>query len=102
METLSVKKVSVDERTLNRLAAPAVAGRVGGVAGDLAGLDDRELLRIVQSTPRASRRRAAACELLVSRHRNLVRSCVQRYSRSPEAAEDLMQVGYAGLLKGDQ
>ena len=96
METLSVKKVSVDERTLNRLAAPAVAGRV---AGDLPGLDDRELLRIVQSLPRASRRRVAACELLVSRHRNLVRSCVQRYKGSPEPTEDLMQVGYVGLLK---
>ncbi|HEX4655808.1 MAG TPA: sigma-70 family RNA polymerase sigma factor, partial [Streptosporangiaceae bacterium] len=91
-----MKKVSVDERTLNRLAAPAVAA---GVADNLAGLDDRELLRIVQSLPRASRRRAAACELLVSRHRNLVRSCVQRYKHSPEPTEDLMQVGYVGLLK---
>jgi RNA polymerase sigma-B factor len=36
---------------------------------------------------------------VVSRHRNLVRSCVQRYKRSPEPVEDLMQVGYVGLLK---
>jgi RNA polymerase sigma-B factor len=77
-------------------AAPAPAGRT---LADLAGLDDRELLRIVRSQPLASARRAAACELLVSRHRNLVRSCVQRYKRSPEPAEDLMQVGYVGLLK---
>ena len=77
METLSVEKVSVD----------------------LGRLDDRELLGIVQSQPFASPRRAAACELLVSRHRNLVRSCVQRYKRSPEPTEDLMQVGYVGLLK---
>ena len=69
------------------------------VSVDLGRLDDRELLRIVQSEPLASRRRAAACELLVSRHRNLVRSCVQRYKRSPEPTEDLMQVGYVGLLK---
>jgi RNA polymerase sigma-B factor len=62
-------------------------------------LDDRELLRIVRRLPRASERRAAACELLVSRHRNLVRSCAQRYRCSPEPAEDLMQVGYVGLLK---
>jgi RNA polymerase sigma-B factor len=66
---------------------------------DLAGLDDSELLRIIQSLPLDSSRRAAACELLVSRHRNLVRSCVQRYKRSPEPVEDLMQVGYVGLLK---
>jgi RNA polymerase sigma-B factor len=65
----------------------------------LAELDDRELLRIVRSQPLASPRRGAACELLVSRHRHLVRSCVQRYKRSPEPAEDLMQVGYVGLLK---
>jgi RNA polymerase sigma-B factor len=65
----------------------------------LAGLDDRELLEIVRSGPLASARRDAACELLVSRHRPLVWSCVQRYLRSPEPAEDLMQVGYVGLLK---
>lgn len=65
----------------------------------MAGLDDRQLLGIVRSQPRASERRAAACELLVSRHRNMVRSCVQRYKYGPEPAEDLMQVGYVGLLK---
>ena len=75
---------------------PAAAGRT---LESLAGLDDRELLRIVRSQPLASARRGAACELLVSRHHHLVRSCVQRYKRSPEPAEDLMQVGYVGLLK---
>ena len=77
-------------------APPAATGRT---LESLAGLDDRELLRIVRSQPLDSARRAAACELLVSRHRNLVRSCVQRYNRSPEPTEDLMQVGYVGLLK---
>src|ERR1700728_2848700 len=97
METLSMEKVSGRRAARPAtLAAPAPAGRT---LADLAGLDDRELLRIVRSQPRASARRAAACELLVSRHRNLVRSCVQRYKRSPEPAEDLMQVGYVGLLK---
>jgi RNA polymerase sigma-B factor len=66
---------------------------------DLTGLDDRALLDIVRLSPRASQRRAAACELLVSRHQGLVWSCVRRYLRSPEPAEDLMQVGYIGLLK---
>ena len=80
----------------NMLEPPAPTA---GTLADLAGLDDRELLRIVRSQPPASARRAAACELLVSRHRHLVRSCVQRYKRSPEPAEDLMQVGYVGLLK---
>jgi RNA polymerase sigma-B factor len=70
----------------------------------LDGLNDRDLLEIVRSAPLAGARQAgalrdAACELLVSRHRYLVVSCVQRYRRSPEPAEDLMQVGYVGLLK---
>ena len=93
MATVSMRQVSGSRRAL---APPAATGRT---LESLAGLDDRELLRIVRSQPPASARRAAACELLVSRHRNLVRSCVQRYNRSPEPTEDLMQVGYVGLLK---
>jgi RNA polymerase sigma-B factor len=54
---------------------------------------------MVRSLPEGSGTRAAACELLVARHRNLVRSCVQRYRRGAEPAEDLMQVGYVGLMK---
>ena len=81
------------------LAAGKPEDLAAGKPEDLATLDDGDLLRIVRSQPRGSRRRAMACELLVSRHRNLVRSCVQRYRRSPEPAEDLMQVGYVGLLK---
>jgi len=75
---------------------PAAGGRR---LSDLAGLDDRELLGMVRSLPGGSGTRAAACELLVARHRNLVRSCVQRYRRGAEPAEDLMQVGYVGLMK---
>jgi RNA polymerase sigma-B factor len=66
---------------------------------DLAGLDDRELLGIVRLSPPTNQRRAAACELLVSRYQALVWSCVRRYLNSPELAEDLMQVGYVGLLR---
>ena len=65
---------------------------------ELAELDDRELLGIAGSPPRFSQRRIAACELLVGRYRGLVWSCVQRYRRGPESAEDLMQVGYVGLV----
>ena len=68
---------------------------------ELAGLDDRELLDI-GSLPRFSQQRITACELLVGRHRGLVWSCVQRYWRGPDSAEDLMQVGYVGLVGGDQ
>jgi len=76
-----------------RPVPPTPAGR------KLDSLDDRALLGIVRSQPLHSERRSRACELLVSRHRNLVRSCVARYNHSPEPAEDLMQVGYVGLLK---
>jgi RNA polymerase sigma-B factor len=64
----------------------------------LAGLDDLALVGLVQSLPQGSARRMAACELLVSRYEGLVRSCVRPYARSPVSAQDLMQVGYLGLL----
>jgi RNA polymerase sigma-B factor len=76
------------------LPAPA-----GATRQDLAGLDDGELLGIVGSQPRSSQRRAAACELLVGRYEDLVRSCVRRYRPGPVPTEDLMQVGYLGLVK---
>jgi RNA polymerase sigma-B factor len=66
---------------------------------DLAGLDDGALLGIAGSLPQASEQRAAALGVLVTRYRWLIRSCVRPYLHSPEAAEDLMQVGYVGLLK---
>ena len=78
-------------------AQPAPPGWL--LTGDLAGLDERALLGIVGSLPLGSERREAACELLVARNHGLVRSCVRRYLHSPEPREDLMQVGYVGLLK---
>jgi RNA polymerase sigma-B factor len=60
---------------------------------------DDELLAMIRSEDPGSPRRAAACEVLVARYRTLVRSCANRYRRSPESAEDLTQVGYVGLLK---
>jgi len=91
-------------------AAPAGSAGAGPPAGipaggavtprsHLAGPDNGALLAIAQSPPRSSERATAARELLVIRHRNLVRSCVARYTRSPEQDEDLMQAGYVGLMK---
>ena len=83
--------------------AESVPGSPGSLEAifnrDLARLDDQALLGIVRLLPRASDRRLAACELLVTRYQGLVRSCVRRYVRTPELAEDLVQVGYVGLLK---
>jgi RNA polymerase sigma-B factor len=61
-------------------------------------MPDQELLQTVHSRPREDPERDAACEILVTRYSSIVRSCVQRYPRCPEP-EDLMQVGYVGLLK---
>jgi RNA polymerase sigma-B factor len=87
MATLSMQKVL----SYGNLADPA--GR------ELAELDDSDLLTSIRSLPRTSAGRTRACEVLVARYRNLVWSCVQPYSRGPESTEDLMQVGYVGLLK---
>ncbi len=77
---------------------PAPPAPAGWTRQELAELDDRELLGIAGSLPRFGQRRMAACELLVVRYRYLVRSCVQRYNRGPKPAEDLLQVGYVGLV----
>jgi RNA polymerase sigma-B factor len=79
--------------------APVPGGSAPRPAEDLAGLGDRELLAIAGSLPPGSARRAAARELLVGRYGHLVRSFARQYSRSPEPFEDLIQVGYVGLLK---
>ncbi len=70
-----------------------------GVRAELKRLSDNELLGRFRALPRDSEQRAAACEILVQRHEKLVRSCVRQYRGSPEPTEDLMQVGYVGLLK---
>jgi RNA polymerase sigma-B factor len=82
-----------------RQPRPTPPAPAGWPHRELAELDDRELLGIARSLSRFSQRRIAACELLVGRYRNVVQSCVQRYRHGPELAEDLMQVGYVGLLK---
>ena len=92
MAAISSGTVSAAESGPSSPALPA------WVLADLAGMDDATLLGIVRLLPRGGRR-AAACELLVSRHQGLVWSGVRPYLHSPEPAEDMMQVGYVGLLK---
>ena len=67
--------------------------------GDLSELSDAELLTLVRSRPRGDSMREQACEVLVLRYRPLVRACAMRYRNSTEPQEELMQVGYVGLLK---
>jgi len=60
---------------------------------------DEELLSRCRELPVDSAERAAAREVLVQRYQPLVRRCIRAYRGSPEPVEDLMQVGYVGLLK---
>jgi RNA polymerase sigma-B factor len=76
-----------------------VSGLRPGSASDLEGCDDGRLLEIVHSLPKGDGLRERACEVLVVRYQPLVRSCVQPFRNSPESQEELMQVGYVGLLK---
>ena len=66
---------------------------------ELSLLEDDELLRMIRGLPRGDELRSGACEALIDRYQRLVRSCVRQYQSSPESAEELMQVGYIGLLK---
>jgi RNA polymerase sigma-B factor len=70
-----------------------------GDRAELKELSDNALLGKIRELPRDSELRAAVCEILVDRYQKLVRSCVRQYRGSPEPTEDLMQVGYVGLLK---
>jgi RNA polymerase sigma-B factor len=98
METFAAQHISAEHPGLaDRPAADEVPG--SQLPGQLDQRSDDELLGMIRSEPAGSAQRADACEVLVERYRSLVRSCANRYRRSPEPHEDLMQVGYVGLLK---
>jgi RNA polymerase sigma-B factor len=81
-----------DSRPRNGNFDPSAAGLPDGIT-------DETLIERVQSLPYASYQRVAAYEELVRRYDFIVKACVRRYRDSPEPLEDLMQVGYVGLLK---
>jgi len=66
---------------------------------ELETLSDGELLARLRAIPQGGAEHERTCEILVGRYLGLVRLCVRRHRNSPEPAEDLMQVGYVGLLK---
>jgi len=66
---------------------------------DLTRLPDEELLTRCREFPPDSQEWTAAREVIVRRYEPVVRGCVRQYRGSPEPVEDLMQVGYVGLLK---
>ena len=66
---------------------------------ELLAQSDAELLAQLRQRPSGTAEHGAICEILVSRYATLVQSCVRPYRNSPEPTEDLLQVGYLGLLK---
>lgn len=78
---------------LQRDDQAAVSIQPGGQASE------QELLMLIRSHPHGDPVRQGACDALVARYEPIVRSCANRYRNSPEPTEDLMQVGYVGLLK---
>jgi hypothetical protein len=87
----------------SKTASAAGSARVplapaGRTLQNLVGLDDRAPLAITRTLSCSSERRAAGCDLLAGRHRNVVWSCVQWYWGGPEPTVKLMQVGHPGLL----
>jgi RNA polymerase sigma-B factor len=72
---------------------------ISGAHAELQALSDNALLGRLRGLPHGCAEREAICEILVSRYAGLVRACVRPYLQSPEPAEDLLQVGYVGLLK---
>jgi RNA polymerase sigma-B factor len=91
--------VITPETAHRAMPVPDLVIRASGTCSGLTELDDRKLLEIVRSSPLASKRRDGAFEVLVSRYRGLVVSCALRYRHGVEPAEDLIQVGYLGLVK---
>jgi RNA polymerase sigma-B factor len=68
-------------------------------AADLGKLSDAELLTLFREHEDDEQVRDAALGVLVQRYTPLVRACVRPYRNSPEPTDDLMQVGFVGLLK---
>jgi RNA polymerase sigma-B factor len=66
---------------------------------ELRRLPDCELLARLKAELWGTPERAVICEIIVERYGGLVRSVAARYRDTPEPAEDLLQVGYVGLLK---
>jgi RNA polymerase sigma-B factor len=81
------------------MTEPSVRDTAATPAAELAYCDDGELLSLVRSLPLGDQLRSAACEVLVTRYQPLVRSCARKYWNGPESADELMQVGYVGLMK---
>jgi RNA polymerase sigma-B factor len=80
---------------LPRVPFPGFPAPDGPPPPGLHRLTDSQLAELLHDPER----RDAACETLVSRYQSIVNSCARRYRLPAEFTEDLVQVGYVGLLK---
>src|ERR1700683_1742688 len=79
--------------------APVAPASAGQLPKGLAGLENRELLGILRSLPRATERRRAACELVGSRRRSPVWSggqLAQDPGRVPTESDLARHLGVSG------
>ena len=74
---------------------PGVAAPVEPAALSLERLTDAQLAELLSDPEQ----RDGACETLVIRYKSIVHSCARRYRLPAQYTEDLVQVGYVGLLK---
>ncbi len=81
------------------MSSPSAYDRDPVAGHTLDDLSDDDLLLRCRDSERGSAQWTAACEVLVTRYRPLVRACVRPYRATPEQGDDLMQVGYLGLMK---
>jgi RNA polymerase sigma-B factor len=82
--------------TLGASALPAGTASPASLSGaDLDRLTDAQLADLLHHPDY----REPACEALVSRYDSLVRSCAYHYHLPAQYTEELIQVGYVGLLK---
>jgi RNA polymerase sigma-B factor len=76
-----------------------LASRLQAAEEARSGFSDAELVGLVQTLPDGSAQREKAYEALVARYQPVIRSCVRRYRGPRELDDELMQVGYLGLMK---
>jgi RNA polymerase sigma-B factor len=88
--------MSTSPDTLEAWPLSAGAGSPASLSGaDLDKLTDAQLADML----RRPEYREPACEALVSRYDSVVRSCAYHYHLPAQYTEELIQVGYVGLLK---
>jgi RNA polymerase sigma-B factor len=89
------RRATLPSAPLPRVPFPGVPAPDALAPASLGRLTDGQLAELLRDPERHD----AACEALVSRYQSIVNSCARRYRLPAQYTEDLVQVGYVGLLK---